>query len=99
MEGMPTAEPIPPVPPEPRADMDAVRLSRVLAGLRFPAHTWQLIAQADYYGADWRTRAELSQLPDAEYPNLAAVLAAVARQRPRSTPGAPDRGGSWPRER
>jgi len=37
---------------EPEPDPLAVRLGHVLAGLRFPATRWQLVAQADYYGAD-----------------------------------------------
>jgi hypothetical protein len=50
------------------------RLATVLAGLAFPARTWQLVVQADYYGADSITRAELGRLPAGEYPNLPAVL-------------------------
>ena len=56
------------------------RLATVLAGLPFPARTWQLVAQAEYYGADWITRAELGRLPAGEYPNLPAVLSAIHAQ-------------------
>jgi hypothetical protein len=58
------------------------RLATVLAGLPFPARAWQLVAQADYYGADWLTRAELGRLPAGEYPSLPAVLSAI-RAQPR----------------
>jgi hypothetical protein len=56
------------------------RLATVLAGLSFPASTWQLVVQADYYGADWITRAELGRLRAGEYPNLPAVLSAIQAQ-------------------
>lgn len=46
----------------------------VLAGLAYPARTWQLCAQADAYGADSGTREALSRLPVATYPSLDAVL-------------------------
>ena len=32
--------------------VDPTRLADVLAGVPYPASTWQLLAQADYYGAD-----------------------------------------------
>jgi hypothetical protein len=55
-----------------------LRLSAVLADMRFPAMAWQLIAHAEYRGADWRSRAELLSLPAGTYRTLAAVLNAVA---------------------
>src|SRR6185369_15574441 len=39
------------------------RLRHVLAGLAFPAQRWQVIVEAEYYGADARTRQELRALP------------------------------------
>ncbi|HEY2205220.1 MAG TPA: hypothetical protein VGH99_12185 [Pseudonocardia sp.] len=67
--------------PGPVIDMDTARVSRALAGQRFPARTWELIAQADYNGTDLTTRAELLRLPTAVYPDLAAVLGAVEADR------------------
>jgi hypothetical protein len=77
---------------------DVLRLSGVLADMRFPAMAWQLIAHAEYRGADWRSRAELRSLPAGTYRSLAAVLDAVASARgggrdhldPRRS-GSPDR--------
>ena len=64
--------------PEPGPDPLTVRLGHVLAGLGFPAVRWQLVAQADYYGADSRSRTELGRLPAAgPYRDLAAVISAV----------------------
>jgi hypothetical protein len=60
---------------------DVLRLSGVLADMRFPAMAWQLIAHADYRGADWRSRVELRSLPAGTYRTLAAVLEAVAAAR------------------
>ena len=51
-----------------------IGLAQVLAGLSYPARTWQLLAQADYYGADYSTRAELARLPVGTYDSLDAVL-------------------------
>jgi hypothetical protein len=62
-------------------DPDASRIATVLAGIRFPVLAWQLVAQADYYGADAQTRAELAALPAGEYPNLPAVLARLREAR------------------
>lgn len=62
-------------------DLDDSRVAAVLAGLRFPALTWQLVAQADYYGADVQTRSELAALPIGEYPNFLAVLTKLREVR------------------
>jgi hypothetical protein len=62
-------------------DPDASRIATVLAGIRFPALAWQLVAQADYYGADAQTRAELAALPAGQYPNMPAVLAKLREAR------------------
>jgi hypothetical protein len=55
--------------------MDPQRLAAVLAGLSFPARTWQLLAQADYYGVDHQTRCALSDVPLGTYDSLDVVLA------------------------
>lgn len=78
--------------PGPRMDTDttpiitdtASRLSCVLAEVPFPAQSWELLAWADYYGADVRTRAQLVALPAGTYSSLTAVittLGAVAARR------------------
>lgn len=54
--------------------VDPTRLADVLAGMPYPARTWQLVAQADYYGADRHTRTELSRLPSGTYRDLDAVV-------------------------
>jgi hypothetical protein len=54
---------------------DPHRLSSVLAGMSYPARTWQLLAEADSYGADAQTREALSRLPVATYADLSAVMA------------------------
>lgn len=56
---------------------DAQRISQVLAGLPFPAAKWQIVMQAEDYGADAATRAELWALPAHGYPDLSAVLVAL----------------------
>jgi hypothetical protein len=56
---------------------DVERIGQVLAGLSFPAARWQVLAQADHYGADSVSRAQLSTLPVHNYPDLAEVLAAL----------------------
>ena len=66
---------------------DVARLSQVLAGLRYPAAKWQIIAHADHYGADSVSRALLWSLPVAVYRDLAAVCTALGVQ-----PGAPHPG-------
>ena len=56
---------------------DVRRIGQVLDGLSFPAARWQVLAQADHYGADSVSRAQLSNLPVRTYPDLAEVLAAL----------------------
>jgi hypothetical protein len=58
-----------------RADVE--RIGQVLDGLSFPAARWQVIAQADHYGSDSVTRAQLIGLPVRTYADLGAVLAAL----------------------
>ncbi|HEX3647409.1 MAG TPA: DUF2795 domain-containing protein [Pseudonocardiaceae bacterium] len=65
----------------------------VLAGLDFPARRWQILAQADFYGADIVTTLRLRRLPpDQSYRDLGEVLETLARTaRPsEAVPG--DRG-------
>jgi hypothetical protein len=87
----------------PRAD--AERVSQVLAGMAYPAAKWQLIMQAEEYGADAPTRAELWALPTGSYPDLPAVLAALgfegapverlAKYRTQPSPNQPYRTGPY----
>jgi hypothetical protein len=58
-----------------RADVERIR--QVLDGLSFPAARWEVLAQADHYGADSVSRAQLSMLPVGTYRGLAEVLAAL----------------------
>ncbi|MER5673705.1 hypothetical protein [Pseudonocardia alni] len=56
----------------------------VLAGLSFPAQRWQVLAEADAWGAPGVLRRVLADLPVGEYADLTAVLGAVrARHRSR----------------
>lgn len=70
---------------------DVERIGQVLDGLLYPAARWQVIAQADHYGADAVTRAQLVALPVRAYVDLGAVLAALGlfvpdRRRRTGTP-------------
>ena len=56
------------------------RLRQVLAGQQFPADRWQLIATAEFYGADGESRRELWELPPARFRTLADVLQAVEQR-------------------
>jgi Protein of unknown function (DUF2795) len=60
------------------------RLRHVLAGLSFPARRWQVIAEAEHYGADSRTRRELHTLPDARFESYASLLWALERARAKA---------------
>ncbi|MFP5071709.1 hypothetical protein ACLFMI_18850 [Pseudonocardia nantongensis] len=67
-------------------------LSPVLAGLRWPAYRWQVLAEAEAWGVSGLVREQLVPLPDGRYPSLEAileVLAAVARGRARRPAPAP----------
>jgi hypothetical protein len=66
--------------------MDHQHLAPVFSGLMFPARTWQLMAEADYYGADYHLRAALSRLPEGDYLDLAAVLGALSNPAPPNIP-------------
>ncbi|MGD9528047.1 DUF2795 domain-containing protein [Pseudonocardia sp.] len=67
------------------------RLRAVLASQKFPAERWELLAAAEFYGADARTRAELRAIPVGRYSTIAQVAEAarvVARSAAESqTPG------------
>jgi len=56
-------------------DLMAVGIRQVLAGLAFPAHRWQVIAQAHYYGAGSAYTVALGQLPARIYHSVAEVAA------------------------
>jgi hypothetical protein len=60
----------------------ARELALVLAGIRFPAQHWQLIAEAHSYGAGGPCQARLLALPARHYATLAEVVAA-SRVSPR----------------
>jgi hypothetical protein len=60
--------------------MDDARIGSVLAGVSYPARTWQLLAEAQHYGADIHTRTELGRLPVGTYLSLEAVLRALREQ-------------------
>ena len=64
----------------PRADVE--RISTVLDGLVFPAAKWQVVVQADWYGADAATLAQLWALPAATYRDLPGVLGALGLLAP-----------------
>jgi hypothetical protein len=49
----------------------------VLAGMRFPADRWQVLAHVDHYGADPGTRHLFWNLPERSYPTAGSVLAAL----------------------
>lgn len=67
-------------------DPDAMRITKVLAGLDFPALRWQILAQADYYGADAQSSAELAALPIGIYKDLSAVIRAIRARQPTGGP-------------
>jgi hypothetical protein len=72
-----------------KSDQDNYTVVRqVFDDLPFPAHRWQLIAQAAVYGADSVTMAKLHRLPPRRYADPEEVTAAIiatqhARPRPR----------------
>ncbi|MGD9991521.1 DUF2795 domain-containing protein [Pseudonocardia sp.] len=60
------------------------RLRAVLAGQTFPAERWELLATAEFYGADARTRAELRDIPAGRYLTIAQVAEAACAAAARS---------------
>ena len=66
---------------------DGRLLRQVLAGLRYPARWWEILALADMYGIAAFQRAELARLPQELYADLDHILHALTNpDRPR--PGA-----------
>lgn len=83
---VPSAGPAPAAPPSEEQRRLRLNLTRVLAGMRWPASRWQVLAEAEAWGVSGVVRAQLVPLPDGRYPSLEAVLevlAAVARGRTR----------------
>lgn len=87
-------------PPDPRpvssADLERLHenLRRVLAGLRWPAHRWQILAEAEAeaWGVSGLVREQLVPLPDGRYPSFESVvevLTAAAHDRLRPAPVRP----------
>lgn len=58
------------------------RIEQVLDGLRFPAHRWQIVTQADMYGVDTTTRKLIHTLPPRVYRDLADVSSALPPTEP-----------------
>jgi hypothetical protein len=50
----------------------------VLDAERFPLRRWQILAVADDYGVDARTRTKLEQIPDRAYVDGGDVMIALA---------------------
>ncbi|MEJ2865791.1 hypothetical protein [Actinomycetospora flava] len=50
----------------------------VLDEERFPLRRWQILAVADDYGVDARTRTKLEQVPDRVYADAGEVMIALA---------------------
>jgi hypothetical protein len=94
--GGPAAEEVAVHPSRRRRDVraDVQRIAHVLADLEYPAEKWRVLAEADHYGADAQTRAQLWALPAGLYEDLNGVLArlglppdgAVVRSPARSAP-------------
>ena len=60
-------------------DDPARRLHHYLSGQAFPAARWELIATAEAFGADGRTRSELRAIPPATYRDVPEVVRAILR--------------------
>lgn len=54
------------------------RFSAVLADRGFPLRRWELLAIADDYGLDSRSRTEIEQIPDRTYGDAGEVMAALS---------------------
>lgn len=50
----------------------------VLDERSFPLRRWQILAAADDYGVDTRTRTKLEQIPDRPYADAGEVMIALA---------------------
>lgn len=75
--------------PQVNADMDAAGIRAVLAGLRFPTTRWQIIAQAQYWGASYACVDELIRLPLREYRSMQQVVSTLTQQRKSCHPMRP----------
>jgi uncharacterized protein DUF2795 len=62
-------------------DLNGSGLREVLAGLRFPAQRWQVIAEAQHWGATSAFLDELITLPAREYRDLRDVATALLDRR------------------
>lgn len=61
---------------------DDQRVRQILRGLHFPAEKWQIVTQAELYGADAATKDQLHRLPLGEYRNSSEVAANLAEEEP-----------------
>ncbi len=75
----PSGRRVPPQPPE----VLLRSVGPVLAGLTFPAQRWQVLAEADAWGAPGVLRRLLAELPSGRYADLDSVVRAVRTVRPR----------------
>lgn len=66
-------------------DLDAIGIREVLDDLRFPARRWQVIAQAQYYGAPRACTRELEGLPTRRYKSMREVAVELAERRERTS--------------
>jgi hypothetical protein len=57
------------------------RLRPVLADVTLPAHRWELVAEADRWGVDRRTRFLLLAVPGRIYRGLGDLAAEIVRPR------------------
>jgi hypothetical protein len=71
------------------ADLLSVGARQILAGLVFPAHRWQVIAQAQYYGAGADFLLALDRLPTRTYSNIGEVLTQLTELASGSRPARP----------
>ena len=70
--------------PSPPKSINSERFRSALAGLRFPAERWQIVAWANDYGANAFTMDDLHNLPRRSYRDIRDVIDAVAEGSPRS---------------
>jgi hypothetical protein len=62
-------------------DHMSIGILQVLNGLEFPAERWQVIAQAQYYGAGTAYTGELTRLPVRTYQSLREVAVELSKVR------------------
>lgn len=56
------------------------QIAAVLADLAYPAAKWQVLAEADYYGANVEVRALLWALPSGSYDSFDTIRTALLGQ-------------------